>query len=311
MQYFWVSDGVSYSQEFVQYWTERCKRLRDYRSPYGNSAPSYHFKDIKRLLLYEEIRPDVTDTSGDTTCSLTLEEFQYPVLLSINNRTYEKVAIQEAIETILMQGQDLRLEDVTLTPMSLHKIQLFAKSGPYFSGAPRVITYPEFTGWPPFDLQRAQNGNIPEASRWFTEIPALDGSHLKLHYLWTRYSGHRRLPEPKDENYIIRDLIVENIALLPKHSKMHGGYIVFINVLFRNCTVPSTCWCGVKFISCRFENTDISKADRLNARRCQGLPRPKPRYAEYRKYKRPDGSIVCEPILSSLIPDDTGNEYDS
>lgn len=313
MKYFWVRDGLTYSEEFINYWLERTIDSNSlFVTPLGNPrALNYGPYTLKDLVRYGDIIADISETAEDEVCGLTLEPLQRPVVLSANGRTYEGSAIRDAIEMSVLKGEDLRLEDVTLTPAGIHNVCLYSKMGPYFMGqSPKPEEYLEFTGWASFNRHQAESRNIPEFSSWMNQSLPVGETHTKLGELWARYAAARGVPVVScDGVQVVRDLVVENVRLLPGHAKTDGG-MTFINVLFRNCTVGEDCWCGIRFISCRFEGTDLSKIHHLTTRRCQGLPRPEPQYRSTTYRWGSDGLPIRVPDLTTLIPDETQNEYD-
>ena len=244
---------------------DRDTQIRKLKSLILSDAKQY----IRKNLIVDQSR-----ISGDKICSLSQEEFDTPVILNVNGRTYSRKHLQEALEKTIYKDKELRLEDVTLRPnmTNPHKHGIF-----YFENLSmptknrnwqlQEIRYkmikPEDIQWEPFNHDKVILNNLPEV----VEVIRLEANvgndgTVKMDDSWAIYAQKRGLTqeESKDTSIGFRYLHLEKINAFKFHAKSMTGLIVFNNCLFENCIISVTnCWCGFRFKDCQFKNCKLVK----------------------------------------------------
>ena len=227
-------------------------------------------KDIEEKIKHDVIETlekyhlvmDKTKMSGDKLCSLTQDEFKNPYWLNINGRTYEFDSIKEAINKTLFMDENLRLEDVTLTPEMLDRIRLTPNDDLFDpQRVRRGIEYcPDLKELKifPYDESRIRKNNIPNFSSKVREILDFSDENNCWRYkeLWEAYALEKDL-EPKwsGDKLAIRDLELTGIILTKYHPKCNTGKIIFKNIHFIDCVIDcDACWCGAEFKDCKFSD---------------------------------------------------------
>ena len=222
--------------------------------------------------------PDWSMSTDQKTCPLTLDEYEEPYFLNMNGRTYSKKAIIEAVQSTLLKGENLRLEDITIYPDedTAHNFKLYAHrtlnpNAKYLNGEPHGIvidveamTYKGYRETP-------ANRNIPEFSKWLGNINSDSNGMWDDDNLYAKYARKRGLPEkPADGRRRVEDIKIEDIMMFRHHPKCDEGIFVFSNCKFTRCMLKLYCWCGVTFINCLFEQCIITdKLERdVSARGC-------------------------------------------
>lgn len=222
------------------------------------SAPAQHVRDKgmpPRWL--SSVLIDWSRTSGQTDCPLSAEEFVKPHILSSNGRSYSLAAIQDAVAKTLAQGEQLRLEDITLTTPEVTKIELYPNySLPGWELLPGVVHFkgtikPE--AWH-FAADRAREKNDPEVAALFDRplVPDSSGLITVDHIVKAYQTRHNtRLS-------VVENLVVAGAVFPRGHVKEK---LSIRNVLFRDCVMILDCWCGLLFVGCRFERCMIISKD--------------------------------------------------
>lgn len=217
---------------------------------------------------------DAGRSNGDTTCPLTCDVYSKPVLLNLNGRTYSFDAIQLAIAKSLMKDENLRLEDMTITPSRLNEIVLLPRTDLKEShpDIPKKFSY-EYVSieFQSFDMTKVVAKNIPEMNAVLANLPKNSNGMWDYHMLWNSYAKFRELPLFTCNDELIENLSFENILLPPHHPKCDRGHITFKNILFKNCRIDLNCWCGISVRSSKFKLCifDCTKLDReMSLSRC-------------------------------------------
>lgn len=195
---------------------------------------------------------DWSRTSGQTECALTTEAFQEPVLLNANGRCYDGAALKSAIACTLMQGENLRLEDITLTPVH--------------SGS--LVIYPNYSlpGWDPksrkvssmtvaipnakvgYDGAKILSRNVPSVAALFDKLPlSADGYTQSFAPLLEAYRRHS-----SSTSNIVQHLGVSRAVFPRSYLKLDS--VVLHNIFFKSCVFYLNCWRHLCFVGCRFES---------------------------------------------------------
>lgn len=204
---------------------------------------------------------DYSMTSDQKECTITFEKFQEPYFITDTGRAYERVAIIECIKTTYLAGKQLRLEsgkpiDPINDSIILHPHKnLGCRSDKIIEYHPKDVKWPEF---------REGSQRIVEG---LTKI-INDTQHGCDEYIYDaetvyRYYCTKRGIQPADRygEKQIKDTLIRDARLFNVGHVKAG--LVFINTEFRNCVINAECWCGIKFISCRFTDCRIEKLSTL------------------------------------------------
>lgn len=239
---------------------------------------SYHFTercDARHLdgKLPAWVSGEIVDwarTSDQSECVLSADPFDNPHLLSLNGRSYSFAAIQRAIKCTLAMGENLRLEDVTLTPLDVTKIHLYPNySLPGWRFKPNKVTMDEKViplAKLRYDGAKILEKNVPAISALFDKLPVTeDGYHQSGKPLLDAYNCHHGTI-----GKVVQNLGVSRAVFPRSHLKLDSP--VMQNVMFHSCVIYVNCWCGIRFVGCRFDNCVfvISKyADHFNLSLCE------------------------------------------
>lgn len=200
---------------------------------------------------------DWARTTAQTECPLSADAYERPHLLVSTGRSYSLDAWQRCVESTLVQGEPLRLEDGTvLTVFDLQTIKLL----PNYS----------LPGWPVRECTAVRYDNaavVVDKVRFNRE------RMTRLHHSALSAAFDRLSPDPDGPNSCVdgalvcaeyarvRGLadasdvrVVENFrvsdAVFPRlHPKRFPS---MRNIEFSGCVLPLNCWCGLNFIGCRF-----------------------------------------------------------
>jgi len=214
---------------------------------------------------FDKLIIDKTRISGQTICSLTQEEYKDPYYLNLTGRSYEFEAIKKAIETHLYNNENLRLEDITLTPEMIDRIVLvpnfsiskntyYHRSNSYKFDSNKIKKEP-------FNIDKLLKNNIPKFSNEMRNILEKDVKREIWNYeeIWEIYATYRDLNSKwPDEKVYIRDIQFDRINLIRNHPKCNTGHVTFKNCKFSQSVLNVLgCWCGVSFEDCLFENCKL------------------------------------------------------
>lgn len=267
---FVVVDCTSYTPAQLKDWfvsirAECDEDVRLLRTPRGNSVPGYvvcrpsdwtnrgelSWEDymVQALTAY----PDHSMTGIDEPiCPLSLDTFENPYYLVQARRSYELDFILTAIAKSYKVGEILRLESCVINP-AFDNIRLVPHYGLGSRDDAEIEITPNDVVWPKFDPSASQYEH-PQFTRLLAETPGLpDGNHFDGKTIWAGYCRYRGIPIDSEPNMTFANMTISSIELFKaNHMKVGGGMIVFRNVHFVKCRFRIGCWCGTKFIGCKF-----------------------------------------------------------
>lgn len=215
---------------------------------------------------------DWSRTSNEKICPISCDNYENPVILNMDGRTYSFQYIKEMIEKSLIEDENLRLESVTLTPSHLQKMILYPHKDlgktidKPFSFANTTVKIKLFQQY------LVEKHNIPEMNSIIGEIRKNHNKMWDYIFLWDTYAKKRGgLPMFNGNTETIQNLILEKIKFPKEHPKCDTGHLLFKNILFKECEINISCFCGVDINSSLFENCtiDLSSCSRsTNLKRC-------------------------------------------
>lgn len=193
---------------------------------------------------------DWSRTSGQTECSLSLDSFVRPHILGKTGRSYSLDMFRETVAKTLEQGNRLPLEDITLSPLDLDDIKLYPNySLPGWSSDTTPISF-DFARVArdklAYNFERIAARNVPEMSRALNTLSEMNDICVDGRGAREEYKKHRGT-----STRVMEDLHVMG-AVFPRDHIKDGP--AFRNVLFDNCIMWCSCWCGIRFVGCKFKN---------------------------------------------------------
>lgn len=286
-QLFSEADRTSYSRQWLREWfgsirSECDKNPKALRTPRGNAVSTYFDKerpceyDAKwnkaghtKFKSWEDaaidwmfLTPDHTD-ADDPVCPLTLEKPENPYYLTKACRCYELDEIRKAITNTYLIGEPLRLGVCTLNP-SRDDIKLIPHYGFGSHDEETIIISPGQVVWPAFNPLRVKD-EYPMFTRALGDTPGLpSGGHFQADVVYAAYCEALGIKPGEKEPMMFENIRISGIELFKaNHMKTGGNMIVFRNVHFVRCRFKIGCWCGTKFIACRFTECNLdSMGDR-------------------------------------------------
>lgn len=224
-------------------------------------------RQIESTIRYNT-HPDYSMSDDQKECTLSLHPFTHPYFMPNTGRAYERDVIVKYIETTYMVGKPLRLENGKQIDPIKDSISLYPHRNLGCIGGDEIKYTPEKVKWPEF---REGSQNIISGLVYVINHAEAPDERYDGDSVYRYYCGKKNIV-PSDVHYekIMSDILITGAKLFNVGHVKPG--IVFINTEFRDCVIISGCWCGIKFISCRFVNCYIEQFDGIHDwtfRRCQ------------------------------------------
>jgi hypothetical protein len=254
--WFWIKDEHSYDEDQLRTYIDD---LPDHHrisalSPSGNNVGSVYFlkTDLKNIgtPVCTGFVVDKSKSAGDTICPISHDEYAtgQPMLLNLNQRSYNRDAIVAVISNTLKNGIPLRLEDITIEPEQLPTMRLYPNRSLGRHQLGTVIKFSEEKY-----VIRAFDGNVKmDTNPEFWDAVAIP-DHNGIWSLSSAAVAYGFAESDELPVFIIKNQICEERKFPWPHPKVNTGYAIFRNCLFRKCEIVMECWCGVVLHGCRFE----------------------------------------------------------
>jgi hypothetical protein len=198
---------------------------------------------------------DVSRTAGDTVCPLSTSEYERPVLLTANGRSYSLNVFCDTIKKSLRVGKKLCLEDGTVLCPETARVHCYEHFNLTKWDSPRsspadIESYPRFDATKGFDAH-----NIPQFSEWLNEIkPDSDGLwDTALQLVYNKYRGRRPDAPPHishESPPIFEDL---EVVCIPIPRAVPKQPACFKNTQFVGCVFFYAEDFPLAFFACKFE----------------------------------------------------------
>ncbi len=215
-------------------------------------------------------------SSGDKLCSLTQDIISKPYIVNLTGRSYSFDAIMKAISTTLLVGNNLRLEDLLLTPDVLPVLILYRNNTLWnYASCDLQIVSPSRVEFSManikdqgYDKERILGRNIPQMSKIIEEAcPEIREETWNPRTIGKKYREFRRITEAYEDSpfFIIEDLLITSITIQGA-LKCAGKLYIFQNVLFTKCEFKGIDFYDVALKNCELRDCRIWLEDGMKFR---------------------------------------------
>lgn len=219
---------------------------------------------IERVSLFR----DWAMESKETTCSISMDKFDDPFILSMNGKSFSRKSVEDMVQRLANTDTEIRLGDITLYASHLNGLHAYRNMTlPSVSDRQESQSHSEELRFnrtaikhKTFQMDLVEKYNIPAVGTYIKSCRADQDGIWPIAAIFDVYATARGLANSSET--ICHGETMENLQLTclkfpPYHPKCKDGMVVFRNVLFQDCTIDMTCWCGLQVKSSLFNRCEI------------------------------------------------------